>query len=76
MTEELYEEVAEIIEEALAVEVNSTDDNLEADYGADDLDRVEIMIALEEFYNIEFADDEPERWITVHDVIRSVERQL
>jgi acyl carrier protein len=43
------------------------------DLGADWLDCLEVIIAIEEDFGIEFADDEVERLVAVGDLIRSVE---
>jgi acyl carrier protein len=48
------------------------------DLGADWLDRLELMIVLEDYFGIEFADDDVEKLAAVGDLIRLIEahRQL
>lgn len=46
------------------------------DLGADSLDHVECVMALEEEFGIEIDDDEAEKIRTVQDAINSVEKRL
>jgi len=48
------------------------------DLGADWLDRLELMIVVEEHFDVEFADDDLDRLVAVGDLIRFIEdhRQL
>ena len=43
------------------------------DLGADSLDVVELMMALEEEFNIEVPDEVAEKWNTVGDVLKYIE---
>lgn len=43
--------------------------NIINDLGADSLDEVEIVMALEEEFDFEISDEEAEKWHTVADVI-------
>lgn len=50
----------------------NADDNFERDLGADSLDMVELVMAIEEEFNIEIRDDEAEKVETVgnaHDLL-------
>ncbi len=46
------------------------------DLGADSLDIVELIMALEERFNIEISDDQAEKIVNVGDVMRYIEKQL
>ena len=70
-TEDIFEKVKSIIVEQLGVtEGNVT---LEAsfidDLGADSLDIVELIMALEEEFDIEIPDADAEKVVTVGDVV-------
>ena len=63
-------QVNKIIEEQLGVEGNLIIPGASFidDLGADSLDIVELVMAMEEEFNIEIPDDEAEKLITVQDV--------
>jgi len=67
--------VKEIIVEQLGV--NESEVIPEAkfvdDLGADSLDLVELVMALEEEYNIEISDEDAEKILTVGDVIEYIQ---
>ena len=44
--------------------------------GMDDIDKQEILMELEEHYNIDFAHDAADKWQTVGDVVSSVRNLL
>lgn len=50
------------------VEIKETD-NLEEDFGFDELDRVELTMSLEEEFNLLINDEEAEKFIIVKDII-------
>lgn len=62
--------LVEIIVDNLGVDEEEVTGNasLVDDLGADSLDQVEIVMAIEEHYDIEIPDDEMERFKTVQDV--------
>ena len=70
-SEEIFEKVKGIIVEQLGVAEASV--TLEAsfidDLGADSLDIVELVMALEEEFDIEIPDSDAEKVVTVGDVV-------
>ncbi len=46
------------------------------DLGADSLDVVELIMALEEKFGIEIPDEQAEKIVNVGDVMRYIEKQL
>jgi len=44
------------------------------DLGADSLDRVELIMALEETFGIEIPDEDAEKIVTVHDAVEYIQR--
>ena len=70
-TEELEQKVKQVIAEQLQVdmtEVKSESSFIE-DLGADSLDIVELVMAMEENFNLEIPDDQAENIQTVQDAI-------
>ena len=72
--EEIFDKVKEIIVEQLGVTESSV--NLEAsfidDLGADSLDIVELIMALEEEFDLEIPDSDAEKVVTVGDVVEYI----
>lgn len=72
--EEIFNEVKDIIVEQLGVEADKV--TMEAsfidDLGADSLDIVELIMALEEKYDTEIADEVAEKMTTVKDVVEYI----
>ena len=70
-TEEVFDKVKEIIVEQLGVAEGTV--TLEAsfidDLGADSLDIVELIMALEEEFDMEIPDADAEKIVTVNDVV-------
>ena len=70
-SEEIFEKIKNIIVEQLGVAEASI--TLEAsfidDLGADSLDIVELIMALEEEFDIEIPDSDAEKVVTVGDVV-------
>ena len=70
-TEEVFEKIKEIIVEQLGVAETSV--TMEAsfidDLGADSLDIVELVMALEEEFDIEIPDADAEKVVTGGDVV-------
>lgn len=69
--EEIFEKVKKIIVEQLGVAETSI--TMEAsfldDLGADSLDIVELIMAIEEEFDIEIPDNDAEKVVTVSDVV-------
>jgi acyl carrier protein len=69
-----------LIAEHLGADAKQVSDeaHLLDDLGADWLDRLELMIVMEDHFGIEFADDDIEKLATVGDLLRLIEanRQL
>jgi acyl carrier protein len=51
-------------------------DNFTSDLGLDSLDKVEIVMELEEVFNIEIPDDEAEKCHNVNDAVNLVKSKL
>lgn len=69
--------VKEIIAEQLGINEDdiAVDSSLTDDLGADSLDIVELVMALEEEFEIEITDDEAEKMDTVGEFIEFVSRR-
>lgn len=70
-TEEIFDKVKEIIIEQLGVSEDavSSESSFIDDLGADSLDIVELIMALEEEFDIEIPDEDAEKIVTVGDVV-------
>ena len=75
MSQEILEKVCSIVSEQLSVEAGEvkSDSNFQNDLGADSLDTVELIIALEEEFDAEIPDEEAEKISTVQDAISYIE---
>jgi acyl carrier protein len=67
--------VKKIIAEQLGVEESQVTNEkaFVADLGADSLDTVELIMALEEEFGIEVPDEQAEKLLTVGDVVKYIE---
>ncbi len=74
MADELFAKVRSIIAQQLgADEAEITEDShFIEDLGADSLDTVELVMALEEEFGIEISDEDAEKIQTVGDVIKYI----
>ena len=77
-SEEVFEKVKNIIIEQLGVTDTSvtTDASFIDDLGADSLDIVELIMALEEEFDIEIPDSDAEKVVTVGDVVDYIKENV
>lgn len=75
MAEVNFEDVKKIVSEQLGVEEDEikTESSFVDDLGADSLDLVELIMALEEKFSIEISDEEAENITTVQQAIDYIE---
>lgn len=74
----IEEKIRQIIAEQLDVNLSEVTDDKKfiEDLDADSLDTVEIIIAIEDEFNIEIDDDNAEQIITVGDAIRQLKTAI
>ena len=77
-SEEVLEKVKEIIVEQLGVADSAItmDASFIDDLGADSLDIVELIMALEEEFDIEIPDSDAEKVVTVEDVVEYIKENV
>ena len=77
MSQEILEKVRSIVSEQLSVEASEvkSDSNFQNDLGADSLDTVELVMALEEAFDIEIPDEAAEGIATVGDAVKFIEEK-
>ncbi len=77
-TEEVFEKVKTIIVEQLGVAETSVemDSSFIDDLGADSLDIVELVMALEEEFDMEIPDADAEKVVTVGDVVEYIKENV
>jgi acyl carrier protein len=70
-TERIAEQVHSVIQEVLKVDADriKPESRIREDLGADSLDRVTLLMALEEAFEDDISDEEAEKLVTVADVI-------
>jgi acyl carrier protein len=75
MSSDLSERIKSIVADQLGVEISEVtkDASILDDLGADSLDVVELVMTLEEAFNIEVPDEAVEEMRTIGDVHRFVE---
>ncbi|MGI6359281.1 MAG: acyl carrier protein [Bacillota bacterium] len=69
------EKVKEIIADQLGLGVDEINDDskVKDDLGADSLDMVELVMALEEEFSLKIAEEELQKIVTVNDVAKYIE---
>jgi acyl carrier protein len=74
----LEERVKELIVQQLGVSENEVvfEAKFVDDLGADSLDLVELVMALEDEYGIEIPDEDAEKIVTVGDAIKYIQERL
>jgi len=77
MAEAIHDRVRAIIAEQLGVKVEEVTDQASfiEDLGADSLDTVELVMALEEEFGIEIPDEDAEKMTTVGDAIKYIDQK-
>ena len=77
-SEEIFEKVKNIIVDLLQVSEESVtlDAQFIHDLGADSLDLVELIMGIEEEFNIEIPDGEAEKVVTVGDVVEYIKENV
>ncbi len=70
-TEEVFASIQELTSDQLGVNLDQVQltSNIEADLGADSLDRVELVMALEEEFDMEIPDEVAEKLTTIQEVV-------
>ena len=74
----IEEKVIEIISEQLNVKLDEIKDSSElvGDLGADSLDAVEIVMEVEEAFEIEISDEDADKFKTVGDIVNYITRRI
>lgn len=77
MTDTIKDRVLKVIDKQLNKDTSQIklDSRFAEDLGVDSLDRVELVMALEEEFGFEIADEEAEKIKTIEDAIKYVESQ-
>ena len=72
----VLEELQQIIAEKLSVDPGDvkTDANFIDDLGADSLDLADLVMAIEEKYDVDFANEDTDQFQTVGDVVSAIEK--
>jgi len=74
--QELFEKVKQVIVEQLGVNADEVtqDSSFTEDLGADSLDTVELVMALEETFEMEIPDEDAEKLTTVRTVLDYIKK--
>ena len=77
-TAEIESRVKKIVVEQLGVKEDevTTDASFVDDLGADSLDTVELVMALEEEFETEIPDDEAEKIVTIKDAVKYITERM
>ena len=71
----ILEKLKEFIVEQIKIDPDeiTLDSNLSKDLEADSLDQVEVLMALEDEFDIEIPDEDAEKFVTVRDIVEYLE---
>jgi len=71
----LFEEIKDVVSEQLGAKPEEVkpESSFIDDLGADSLDTVELVMALEEKFGIEIPDEDAEKMLTLNDVVKYIE---
>jgi len=77
-TEEIFDKVKTVIVEQLGIDESSVrmESSFLDDLGADSLDIVEFIMALEEEFGLEIPDEDVEKIVTVKDVVEYISENI
>ena len=77
-TEEIFEKVKTVIAEQLGLDEANVrmESSFLDDLGADSLDIVEFIMALEEEFGLEIPDEDVEKIVTVKDVVEYISENI
>ena len=72
----IFEDVRDVVVEQLSVAPDAVklESKIIEDLGADSLDVVELVMALEEKFEVEIPDSDAEKLITINDVVSYIEK--
>ncbi|MFN5872572.1 MAG: acyl carrier protein [Aphanizomenon sp.] len=75
---DIFAKVKKIVVEQLSVEAEKVtpESNFSNDLGADSLDTVELVMALEEEFEIEIPDEAAEKITTVQETVEYIEKKI
>ena len=78
MSQNIEETVRKIVADQLGVDIEKvvSEASFIEDLGADSLDTVELVMALEEEFKLEISDEDAEKITTVGDAVRYIEEHL
>ena len=72
----IFDDVRDVVVEQLSVAPDAVklESKIIEDLGADSLDVVELVMALEEKFEVEIPDSDAEKLITINDVVSYIEK--
>ena len=74
----ILEKLKEFIVEQIKIDTDeiTLDSNFSKDLEADSLDQVEVLMALEDEFDIEIPDEDAEKFVTVRDIVEYLEKHI
>ncbi|MBI2266927.1 MAG: acyl carrier protein [Armatimonadetes bacterium] len=74
----IYERVRRIVADQLGVDEDEVVPNASFtdDLGADSLDNVEMIMALEQEFSLEISDEDAEKIVTVNDAVKYIQEHM